>query len=95
MGKEEMIEKFVNAVKKFETGLKYDIIVESFSHEIEDGEEYLECEMTYQIDTRIDRLDSEIVKQLEAEFENEFNVSVDKEDAYPNGYAYYRTSFSK
>lgn len=88
-------DRFISSVKKFELGLVYDITVENFSYDIELGEEYVECELTYQIDDRIERLDSEIVKLLTEEFNGEYDVSVSREDAYPNGYAYYKTSFSK
>jgi hypothetical protein len=92
MKKEEKdyIKLFTDAIKKSDEALVYDIQVEHSSIEEEDGEGYVYFDLAYQIDDRIERLDSEVQDNIQKILGDNFGVLIDRVDAFPNGYAAYR-----
>lgn len=92
--------KFVSGlIKKHDNGLAFNQIdMSEFSEDEWDGDESLYAEFDYQIDDRVDesgqRDDEKIIcknieKALIDEFDKKFGASLNRNDAYPNGYASY------
>lgn len=92
MKKENLINKFISAIRKAEPGLANQIITDDFN--IED--DYLYCEMSYQIDDRIDRDSDEMISaEIEKELGGEYGVAVIRMDAFPDGFASYKVKIDK
>ena len=92
MEKEKLTRQFISAIKKSEPGLANNVLVDEFN--IED--DYLYCELSYQIDDRIDRgSDEEISAEIEKELKEEFGVVVIRMDAFPDGFASYKVKIDK
>ena len=101
MENNEYIDLFKEAIIKGEDGaLVYDIEVdefESYKDEIETGvlEEVIYGIFSYQVDDRLHQMDTEVEDKIKEALNGEWDVSTSRQDAYPNGYAYYKTTISK
>lgn len=84
-------EELIALVKKHEPALVGSIDVKHYDNE--DDEFY--CQLSYQIDDRIGRMDSEVKNGISAELGDDYGVSVNRMDAYPNGYAHYHVTIDK
>jgi hypothetical protein len=93
MNKKEYVDFFVEAIKKSEPSLYGDIDFDEEDGWVEDDELYFR--FTYQIDDRVDRMDSEVEVSIQNIIGDEYGVIVDRLDAYPNGYAYYKVVIDK
>jgi|TARA_R110000824_G_scaffold105368_5_gene249318 hypothetical protein len=87
------IKLFTNAIKKSDEALVFDIeINESSIEDGEDGEEFIYFEFLYQIDDRIDRDDNDVKVAIKKEIGDKYGVSIDRMDAFTNGYAAYKVT---
>jgi hypothetical protein len=84
-------QELIALVTKHESALVYDVEIKSYDN----NEEELYCELSYQIDDRKGRMDSEVENAIQAELGEEYGVSVDRQDAYPNGYAHYHVTIDR
>ena len=89
----EIVGFFIEAIKKSEPSLYGDISLDDNDWWIDDGGLYFE--FYYKIDDRIDRMDSEVEVSIQNILGDEYGVSVNRIDAYPNGYAYYSVVIDK
>lgn len=91
MDKEYYNKKFVDAIKKSDISIVYEIEVSYFDI---DGEDiYFDFE--YQIDDRVERLDSDVEDNIKNILGEDYYASVKRLDAFPNGYASYKVTIEK
>lgn len=84
-------QELIALVTKHESALVYYVEVKHYDNE--DDEFY--CQLSYQIDDRKGRMDSEVKNAIQAELGDDYGVSVNRMDAYPNGYAHYHVTIDK
>jgi len=90
---ESLEKRFIDIIKKCDKGLVYDIDV---SYSNYDGDDVY-CELSYQIDDRIDNRgsDNNVRLLIKNELGDSFGVSVDRMDAFPNGYDSYKVTIDQ
>lgn len=86
--KDDYVKLFTNAIKKSDRAIVFEI--ENTVGDIDEDVVYFEFE--YQIDDRIERMDDEVKSNLERILKNKYSVRVNRNDAFPNGYAAYSVS---
>lgn len=92
MNKNKVLEKIFKAIKEIEKSLVFDITVDSYDDEDDD----LYIELSYQIDDRVQRgYDKSIECELCDVLGDGFGASLDRVDAFPNGYAAYKLTIDK
>lgn len=87
MAKPEYIEFFIDAIKKSDEAIYGEIEVDS--EEIDKSEDYFYFEFNYQIDDRIERMDKDVIASMKKILGEDYGVSINRLDAFPNGYASY------
>lgn len=93
MNKKDFETLIVKLIVKYDDGLAFNNVdMTDDTSEIEEGTEYLYAEFTYQIDDRNnDRgSDKDIMKNLRKVLGSKYGVTLDRVDAFPNGYAAYK-----
>ena len=85
MTKKEYIKLFTKAIKKSDKALVFDI--ENTECAIDEDGVYFEFD--YQIDDRKNRLDTDVVLNIKKWIGDEYGVSINRVDVFPNGYAAY------
>ena len=91
MEKDDYSKLFIKAIIKADIALVTEIEIQTLT--IEDA--YLYAELSYQIDDRIERMDNDVKKAIEKELGKDYGVSIDRLDAFPNGYASYNVTIDK
>lgn len=92
MEKEKLTGQFISAIKKVETELVYNVKVDEFNTE----DDYLYCELSYQIKDSVYRNSDEYIATLiEEELGGEYGVVVFRMDAFSNGLASYKVKIDK
>ena len=89
MTESDYIILFKEAIIMNDNAIKHHIDLDNFDLDT--------CEFSfhYQVDTRIDRDDDEIVKSIKETLNNEYYVRLEHVDTFPNAYAAYRIEFEK
>jgi len=96
MDKKEFEKKIASLIRKYDDALAFDDIqMTEYTLDIDDGEELIYAEFTYQIDDRIDDnggrdSDVDIIKHIINDIGDKFGVDLNRMDAFPNGYATYK-----
>lgn len=85
MEKKEYIKLFTNAIKKSDEAIVFKIK----NTECDISDEGIYFEFDYQIDDKIERLDSEVESKIQNILGDQYGVSISRNDAFPNGYASY------
>ncbi len=85
-------EELIDVIKKCEPALVLDITVGYF--EPEENPEFFDSNFKYQIDDRIERSDESVVEAIRAKLGSDYDIYMERLDAFPNGYAYYSLSIS-
>lgn len=76
---------FIKAIKKADKAVVFKI--ENTECDVDEDGVYFEFD--YQIDDRKSRLDSDVEDKIKKIIGDGYGVSVDRKDAFPNGYAAY------
>lgn len=92
MKKEEQIKIFIDAIKKSDIAIVHDVTNTEYYFEEGFG---VYCEFEYQIDDRIERMDSEVSTKMKEIIGAQYGVSLDRVDAFPNGYAAYKLTIDE
>lgn len=79
-------ENLIALIKKHDPAVVFDIDVKYYEADP------LYAELAYQIDDRIERMDKDVKDALKAELGKDYYASVERMDAFPNGYAYYKVT---
>jgi hypothetical protein len=103
MTEKEYTKLFTGAIKKSDKALVGEIDIDTESVETKEDYDYPVSEdelgiyfrYKYQIDDRIERMDDEVVNKMKKILGPDYGVSIDRLDAYPNGYAYYSITIDK
>ncbi len=103
MNKEEYNKLFIGAIKTSDPALIGEISIDS--ENIETEEDYdipvapedlgIYFRYKYSIDDRIERMNDEVVKSIKKLIGDDYGVSIDRLDAYPDGTAYYAITIDK
>jgi hypothetical protein len=85
MSKEDYVKLFTDAIKKSDIAIVFEIDnTSSFIYTTG-----IFFQFKYQIDDRIDRMDNDVETNIQKIIGDEYGVSVDRTNAFPNGYAAY------
>lgn len=103
MTKKEYNKLFIDAIKKSDKALDGNITVDTeiintkddYDYDVKEEDLGIYFEYKYQIDDRIERMDEDVVDSMKKILGEEYGVSIDRLDAYPNGYAYYSITIDK
>ena len=85
MKKKDYIKLFTDAIKKSDSAIVFRI--KNTRSYIGDDRVYFAFD--YQIDDRIGRMDNDVKSNIEKIIGDKYKVSVNRNDAFPNGYAAY------
>jgi hypothetical protein len=85
MTKEDYVKLFTDAIKKSDSAIVFKI--ENRVSDIEDDHIYFLFD--YQIDDRKRKIDEDVKLNMKKILGDKYGVSVDRVDAFPNGYAAY------
>lgn len=89
MNKEEYVKLFSDAILASEESVLDDYI-SSFATDIDEEYGSIYFTFEYQIDDRVSRSDEDVELNIKKILGSDYGVSVDRMDAFPNGYASYK-----
>lgn len=103
MTKEQYNKLFTDAIKKSDEALVGEITIkaetietkEDYDFDISEEELGIYFEYRYQIDDRIERMDEDVVVEMQKILGPDYGVSINRLDAFPNGYAAYSIKIDK